>query len=107
MPQDSYQALLLPEAMNLYARLIISINTIEEFKDFVTNKNHTPQLFKVYNQLKNKPEKRVEAYNQLLAEKMVLNNKNGKLKQEVEEQKKKMLRIKDALTCIKEQVVEL
>lgn len=38
MPQDLYQALLLPRAVNFYTQLIISFNIVKKFQAFVTDK---------------------------------------------------------------------
>lgn len=49
----------------------------------------------------------MKTYNQLLRDKKAVNKDNSKLRQERDEQKKSILRIKEALTYVEGQVAEL
>lgn len=76
MLQDFCQALLLPEAVNSHPQLNIDLNIIEEFQIFVADKTQAIQLFKTYQWLRNKYQKGIKAYNQLLRDKTTLDSKN-------------------------------
>lgn len=101
----SYCKLLVP--INSYAQLIISLDTKDKFKNFLANASHVKKVYKVYKWLWKEHEEGVETYNQLLRNKNVVNKDNSRLRQERNEQKKNILKMKGAFTYVEEQVAEL
>lgn len=105
MPRDSHRELLLPDRANSHAcphiQLIISLNTTKKFWNFVADKDQANQLFETLLWMRNKYEEGVKMYNQLLREKTAVNEENKKLLQKIKDQKARVLRMKNALTYMK------
>ena len=93
--------------VNPQAQLIISLNTQDEFRNFLADARYVKEAYKAYKWFWKEHEDGVEMYNQLLRDKKAVDENNSRLRQEKNEQKKSVLRMKGAFTYVERQVAKL